>query len=144
MGYHAIFQISASGMALEKTRLEVTAANIANMHSAAPSAAQVFRPMKVVAQPVPLGFAHHFGSVQAHGGGVRVASLDPSTTPPRQVYEPGHPYADQRGMVTYPAVDHSGEMMQLLTALRAYEANVVAMNAAKTMAARTLDIGAQS
>jgi flagellar basal-body rod protein FlgC len=144
MDYSAAFQISASGMAVEKTRLEVTAMNLANMHSAAASAAQAYRPLKVITQAQPLTFAQHLGMLQAQaGGGVRVVSLDPSATPARLVYEPGHPYADHQGMVAYPAVDHTAEMLQLNTALRAYEANVVAMNAARTMASRTLEIGGQ-
>jgi flagellar basal-body rod protein FlgC len=144
MDYSAAFQISASGMAVEKTRLDITAMNLANMHSAAAAPGQVYRPLKVVSQAQPLSFSQHLGLLQAPaGGGVRVVSLDPSTAPPRLVYEPGHPYADAQGMVAYPAVDHTAEMLQLNTALRAYEANVVAMNAARVMASRTLDIGGQ-
>lgn len=143
MDYHALFQISASGMAVEKTRLDVTAANIANMHSAAPSADQVYRPLRVLSQARPMSFSHQFGQILALGGGARVASLEAQAVAPRMVYEPGHPYADTKGMVAYPGVDQTAEMLNLNTALRAYEANVVAMNAAKTMAARTLDIGGQ-
>jgi flagellar basal-body rod protein FlgC len=144
MDYAAAFRISASGMALEKTRLDVTAANIANMHSAGTSAGAVYRPMKVVAATLPLTFSQQFGALVATGGGVQVASVEPAQVTPRMVYEPGHPYADAQGMVAYPGVDHTAEMMNLNTALRAYEANVVAMSATRTMAARTLDIGGQS
>jgi flagellar basal-body rod protein FlgC len=143
MDYHAAFQISATGMAVEKLRLDVTAANIANMHSAAPSADQVYRPLRVVSQALPMSFSQQFGQILALGGGARVASLEAQAVAPRMVYEPGHPYADPKGMVAYPGVDHTSEMLNLNTALRAYEANVVAMNAAKTMAARALDIGGQ-
>jgi flagellar basal-body rod protein FlgC len=60
---------------------------------------------------------------------------------PRLSYEPGHPDADERGYVAYPGIQPVGEMMNLLTAVRAYEANVAALNAAKAMALRTLDLG---
>lgn len=143
MDYSAAFQISASGLAVEKTRLEVTAANIANMHSAGTSAASVYRPLKVVSAAVPLSFSQHFGAAAVATGGARVVSLEAAQVAPRMVYEPGHPYADALGMVAYPGVDHTAEMISLNTALRAYEANIVAMNAAKTMAARTLEIGGQ-
>ena len=144
MDYNAAFQISASGMAVEKTRLEVTAANIANMHSAAASASQVYQPLRVLSQASPLSFSHQFGQMYAQvGGGVGMTAIAPQAVAPRMVYEPGHPYADAKGMVAYPGVNHTAEMVNLNTALRAYEANVVAMNAAKTMAARTLDIGGQ-
>jgi flagellar basal-body rod protein FlgC len=95
----------------------------------------------VVAQAVPLNFSRQFGLLA--GGGVRVASIVPDAQPPRMAYEPGHPFANAQGMVAYPAVDHTQQMLVLNTALRAYEANIVAMNAAKTMASRTLEIGGQ-
>ena len=141
MDYTAGFHISASGMAVEKTRLDITAANIANMHSAGTSAAQVYKPLQVVSQAVPLTFAHQFGQLYAVNGGARVASVEPQDVAPRMVFEPGHPYADTKGFVAYPGVNHTSEMLNLNTALRAYEANVAALNAAKTMAARTLEIG---
>ncbi|OEZ54746.1 flagellar basal body rod protein FlgC [Duganella sp. HH105] len=141
MDYNAAFQISASGMAVEKLRLDVTAANIASMNTAAASAAQAYRPMRVISQAAPLNFGQQFD--QLAGGGVQVLAVEPQAVSARMVYEPGHPYADAKGMVAYPGVNHTAEMVNLSTALRAYEANVAAMNAAKTMAARALDIGGQ-
>ncbi len=144
MDYNAAFQISASGMAVEKLRLDVTAANIANMNSAAATAAQAYRPSRVIGQAMPLAFGEQFGRMYAAGGGgVQVLAVEAQAVAPRMVYEPGHPYADAKGMVAYPAVNHTAEMVNLTTALRAYEANVAAMNAAKTMAARALEIGGQ-
>lgn len=148
MDHQSAFRISASGMAVERLRLEVTAANIANMHSAGVTPAQTYRPLRVIGAAVPLTFSQQFvqqAGVHAGapvGGGV-VASAQPQVGTPRMVHEPGHPYADAKGFVAYPAVDHTTEMLTMNTALRAYEANVAAMNAAKTMAARTLDIGGQ-
>lgn len=141
MDYSSAFHISASGMAVEKMRLDITAANIANMHSAGTNAGAVYRPMQVISQAVPLTFARSFGQVYAASGGARVASVEPQTVAPRMVYEPGHPYADTKGFVAYPGVNHTSEMMNVNIALRAYEANVAAMAAAKTMAARALEIG---
>ncbi len=143
MDYHNAFQISASGMAVEKLRLDVTAANLANMNNAASSSGAVFRPMRVVSSTVPLSFSQQFGQLQAQGGGTQVLALAQQEVAARMVFEPGHPYADAKGFVAYPGVNHTAEMLNLNTALRAYEANVVALNAAKTMAARTLDIGGQ-
>jgi flagellar basal-body rod protein FlgC len=143
MDYNAAFQISASGMAVEKLRLDVTAANIANMHSAGTSAATLYKPLRVVAQASPLSFAHRFGELYAQGGGARVVALEPQAVAPRMVYEPGHPYADGQGFVAYPGVNHTAEMVNLNTALRAYEANLAALAAARAMATRTLEIGGQ-
>jgi flagellar basal-body rod protein FlgC len=141
MDYHAAFQISAAGMATEKLRLDVIALNLANMHAAAPSPDQVYRPQRVITQAPAAGFGTQFARM-AGPGGVRTAVV-PQNAAPRMVYEPGHPYANAQGMVAYPGVDHVAEMVNLNTALRAYEANVTAMNAARTMAARALDIGGQ-
>lgn len=141
MDYSANFQISASGMAVEKLRLDVTAANIANMHTAGTTAGSVYRPMRVVSREVPLTFSHEFGRLYAVNGGASVTGLEPQVVAPRMVYEPGHPYADTKGFVAYPGINHTSEMMNLNTALRAYEANVAALNAAKTMATRALEIG---
>jgi flagellar basal-body rod protein FlgC len=144
MDFSASFQISATGMALEKLRLDVTAANLANMHSTAATPEELYRPLRVVSRQMPLSFAQQFTGMYAMaGGGVQASGIEPLTVTPRLVHEPGHPHADDRGFVAYPGVNHSAEMLNMVSALRAYEANVVAMNAAKTMAARTLDIGGQ-
>lgn len=144
MDYSASFQISASGMAVEKLRLDVTAANIANMNNAAPTAASAYQPLRVLAQEVPLGFARQFGALLAQGGGVQVGAVSTQALAPRMAFEPGHPYANDKGMVAYPGVDHTAEMLNLNIALRAYQANVAALNAARVMASRSLDIGVQS
>lgn len=144
MNYHQSFEISATGLAVEKLRLELSAANLANMHTAATQAGDVYRPLRLQAEAVPLRFAQHFDQlVLAGGGGARVTRIVPQDSTPRMVYEPGHPAADEQGFVAYPGIDHTSEMLNLNRALRAYEANLVAMNAAKVMATRTLDIGRQ-
>jgi len=140
MDYRAAFQISAAGMAAEKLRLDVTALNLANMHAAGTSVDQVYRPQRVVTQTV--SFGQQFGALAGAAAGVQTAVV-PQNVAPRMVYEPGHPYANAKGMVAYPGVDNVTEMVTMSTALRAYEANVTAMNAARTMAARALDIGGQ-
>jgi flagellar basal-body rod protein FlgC len=142
MSYHQAFQISAAGMAVEKMRVSVAAANLANLHAAAPNAAELYRPMQVVAQS-SLGFGRAYDAASTVRD-MRGVAVVPRAVAPKIVYEPGHPYADSKGQVMYPGVDQPQEMLTLTTALRAYEANVIAMNAARTMAARALEIGGQS
>lgn len=145
MDYQASFQISASGMAVEKLRLDVTAANLANMHTTAASAGALYRPMRVIARENPLNVVQTFGEMyQTAGGGAQVVAIEHLDVSPRMVYEPGHPDADQSGFVSYPGISNTTEMINMMNALRAYESNVVAMNAAKTMAAKTLEIGGQA
>jgi flagellar basal-body rod protein FlgC len=142
MDYRNAFAISASGMGVEKLRLDVTAANLANVHSGKRADGSLFQPMQVVSGEVGVNFATRFeqlAGVQLHGA--QVLGLSPVTTPPRMVYQPGAPDADEHGFVTEPGINQVTEMVNLSSALRAYEANVVAMNAAKTMALKALELG---
>ena len=75
------------------------------------------------------------------GGGVQVAGVVQDTaTPLKRVYDPGHPDADAQGYVSMPNVDTVTEMVDLISAQRAYEANVTAMQSAKQMFSKTLEI----
>jgi flagellar basal-body rod protein FlgC len=73
--------------------------------------------------------------------GVQVTKITEDQTPFKQVYEPDHPDANENGYVLMPNVDVTKEMVDLLTASRAYEANVTAFNAGKSMALKALEIG---
>jgi flagellar basal-body rod protein FlgC len=145
MDYSQAFEISASGMTVEKLRIDLTAVNIANMHSAAGADGTLFRPLRLVSRPSMPVFATQFedgsGDAVYKLRGAQIHSVQEVEVPPRSVYEPGNPGADERGFVALPGVDHVSEMVTLMVALRAYEANVAAMNAAKTMAVKALEIG---
>lgn len=142
MDYFAAFAISGSGMATEKLRLDVTAVNIANANSVRGPDGTLFRPLRVVSSMRP---DTRFEAVmRAYGvplGGVQVDEIRPTDAAPRAVYEPGHPDADDRGYVNLPGVNPVAEMVSLIVATRSYQANVMAMNAAKFMAQRALEIG---
>jgi len=139
MDYRAAFQISAAGMTVEKARLDVTSVNLANMHTTRSADGSLFRPLRVVAQQGTTAFAQAFGAMALTGP--RITGVEESAVDPRMVYEPGNPQADEKGFVAYPGVDQVSEMVNVVTAVRAYEANVVAMNATRTMAMKALDIG---
>ena len=142
MGYLSTFAISASGMDIEKTRVDITAMNIANMQSTRTAEGGPYRAMRVVSgERADQSFASLLDRQGNALAGVQIESIVKLDTPPRLVFEPSHPDADPKGFVHYPGIDHSSEMINLLTAMRAYEANLVALNAAKTMAAKALEIG---
>lgn len=134
--------ISASGMNVEMLRADIAAYNLANAHATRSSTGEVYQPLRVVATAV--NFADYLDARrdlpagQAEVASVTVKSLNLA---PRMVYEPGHPDADTKGFVAYPPVDNLTEMVSLSSAIRAYEANVIAMNSAKSMALKALDIG---
>ena len=146
MDYFTAFAISASGMAVEKTRLDVTALNLANANSTK-AGGRLFEPLTVVSAPKGTArFEQVFAgySAQLPSRGVEVVAIQPSGVPPRLVHEPAHPDADARGFVAYPAINPLKEMMTIITATRAYEANLSALSAARTMAQRALEIGGNS
>ena len=144
MGYLSSFAISASGLTVEKTRLDATAVNIANIHSTRSIDGGPYRPIRVISGERTSPFAQVLNTQQIASGGVQVVSVSQLAVPPRLVHEPSHPDADAKGFVHYPGIDHASEMINLLTAMRAYEANLVALGAAKAMAVKALEIGGQS
>lgn len=144
MSYQQAFSISAAGMDVERTRVEVAALNLANAHTVATADGQAFQPLRVVAHAALATSAMGggtFAALMGQGLAGPTAAVEASGAPARQVLEPGHPYADAKGFVSYPGVDTATEMMSMMSASRAYEANVVAMNTARNMALKALDIG---
>jgi flagellar basal-body rod protein FlgC len=144
MNYQQSFAISAAGMDVERMRVEVAALNLANAHTVATRESDTYKPLQVVARALPATAAAAgglFTSLVDSALAGPVATVEPSLRAPRRVMEPGHPSADAQGFVTYPGVDPATEMMTLMSATRAYEANVAAMNAARTMTLKALDIG---
>lgn len=138
MDYTRSFAISAQGMALERARVEVAALNLANAHTVQGPGSPPFQPLRVVSAA-----AAQFGGLVAEGlgAGAPMFSVEAAQARPRLVHEPGHPLADERGFVSYPGVDTATEMVSLMSATRAYEANVAAMNTARSLALKTLEIG---
>jgi flagellar basal-body rod protein FlgC len=144
MDYLKSFAISAAGMAVERTRVEVAAMNLANANTVQDPASTGYRPLRVVAQAAPAG---SFGSLVDSGLGetvVPVATVEEMPVAPRMAEEPGNPLANKQGLVAYPGVDTATEMVTMMSASRAYEANVAALNIARTLALKTLDIGRNS
>ncbi|USX18346.1 flagellar basal body rod protein FlgC [Oxalobacteraceae bacterium OTU3REALA1] len=143
MDYNQTFAISAAGMQLERTRVDVAALNLANANTVVGAGSQGYQPMRVLARHAGAPFASMLGldgaALNAAGS---VVEVEPADVAPREVYEPGHPLANARGMVAYAGVDTAAEMTTIMSAMRSYEANVAALNAARSVALKTLDIGA--
>ncbi len=133
MGLISTLRVSSSGLSAERLRMDLIADNLANANTTRTPEGQPYRRKVAVFQPI--------APTPTMPGGVRVVQIVADNTPPRLVYEPGHPDADANGYVAYPNVDIVHEMVDLITASRAYEANIQAFNAAKNMFLRTLDIG---
>jgi len=133
MGLFDALNVSASGMSAERLRMDVIASNLANANTTRGADGQPYRRQEVILQEK----SPSFGEVL---GGVMVAGIVDDPTPPRRVYDPGHPDADKNGYVTMPNGNPVTEMVDLITSCRGYEANVTAMNAAKQMFTKTFDV----
>jgi flagellar basal-body rod protein FlgC len=148
MGMFDALNVSATGLTAERLRMDVTAENLANAQTTRGADGQPYRRKEVVLSEVSSGgfgsqLAKAVGAGSAAGsqpGGVEVSAITQDATPGKLVYDPGHPDADAKGYVRMPNVDTVAEMVDLISASRAYEANVTAMNAAKQMFSKTLDI----
>jgi flagellar basal-body rod protein FlgC len=134
-------EISRTGLDVEWRRLEVIAENLANANTTRTAGGEPYRAMRLLSGP-KADFARLLRAPRASDlTGVMAYGVEPTQAPPRRVYEPGHPQADAQGFVTYPGIDHVGEMTLMVSTARAYEANIVAMTAARQMYAKAMEIG---
>jgi len=138
MGLFDALGISGSGLSAQRLRMDVTAENLANAQSIGYKRKDV-----VLRETGNNGFGGVLRGAMAGspaGSGVEVQQIATDPTQGRRVYDPGNPAADARGYVTMPNVNPVTEMVDLIGASRAYVANVTAMQAAKQMFSKTLDL----
>ena len=140
MDFFTAMEISASGLAAERTRMNVAASNLANAQTTQAAGGGPYRRRDVVLSAVDAPGAAGAPFAQAVRA-VSVAQIAQDTAPPRLEYDPGHPQADAQGYVAYPNVNPVEEMVDMITASRAYEAGVTTMTTAVHMADRALGIG---
>ncbi|MDP3668510.1 MAG: flagellar basal body rod protein FlgC [Telluria sp.] len=132
MSLFNIFNVSGSAMSAQAQRLNVVASNLANADSATSASGEAYRAKQVVFEAVP---------VNGGGAGVKVQQVVEDASPLKQVYDPKHPLADEKGYVAMPNVNVVDEMVNMLSASRSYQTNVETMNAAKTLLLKTLTLG---
>ncbi|APT76416.1 flagellar basal body rod protein FlgC [Marinitoga sp. 1135] len=138
MNAFKIMDIAASGMTAERFRSEVISNNLANANTTRTENGGPYR-RKIVTFKEVLNKEKATKDEQLSG--VKVGKLAEDKSPFRLVYDPGHPDADENGYVKYPNVNVLREMVDLITAQRAYEANVAVVNSAKSMFNSALSIG---
>lgn len=147
MGFLNSIDISATGLTAERLRMDVISQNIANVDTTRTSNGGPYRRKLVVLKEIDnqnsfsdmLDAARNSSAV---GNGVEVVSIeDDNKTPFNRVYDPGNPDADSTGYVNYPNVNIVSEMVDMISATRAYEANVTAVNSTKSMIEKSLEIG---
>lgn len=133
MSLFNIFNVAGSGMTAQAQRLNVVASNLANADSATSANGQPYRAKQVVFSTV---------AVDSSGAqGVKVTGVVEDKAPLKMVYDPKHPMADAQGYVAMPNVNVVDEMVNMISASRAYQNNVDMMNTSKTLLLKTLTIG---
>ena len=133
MSMLSIFHISGSAVSAQSQRLNVVASNLANADAVAGPDGQSYKARQVMFQTVPIN--------SAASQGVRVAQIVESTEPARKQHQPSHPNADAQGFVTYSNVNPVEEMVNMISASRAYQNNVEVMNTTKNLLMKTLQMG---
>jgi flagellar basal-body rod protein FlgC len=139
-GVFSAMEIAASGLSAERGRMNVIASNLANARTTRGADGQPYQRLDpvFVARPVAPG---SFDPILRNIKEVSLAAVRPDTSPGEMVYEPGHPDANPQGYVQYPNVNVVTEMVNLMTASRAYEAGVTSIESIKAMARAALKIG---
>jgi flagellar basal-body rod protein FlgC len=140
MDFFTAFDISASGLSAQRTRLNVISSNLANVNSIDTPEGGPYRRRDVVVSATPVGQPFD-SALREKMHEVRVTEIIEDPRPFRTVYDPYHPGADRNGYVHYPNVNVIEEMVNMLSASRAYEANIRVMQTTKNMAMKALEIG---
>ncbi len=137
-------KISSAGLNVQRKRLEIISSNLANLETTRTQEGGPYRRKDLVVTAMPL--ENEFGQTLKNQLGENLKSANVTQviedqSEPRLVYNPKHPDANELGYVAMPNVDLLDEMVNLTTASRAFEANVTATNATKTMAQRAIELG---
>lgn len=146
MALEGVFSISGSGLELQRAKLDAIAANIANAGVAYAPGTGGPKPLEVVAES-NMGSMNFFALLNDSTAinsnlGVSNIHVQERNVEPKRVFDPTHPYADVDGYIEMANIDSVTEMTQLMLAVRAYEANVKAVEAEKAMLSKALELGA--
>ena len=143
MSFLDSMSISASALTATRMRMDVIAENMANSNTTRTASGGPYRRKYVVFQEITSDntFSTFFNKAKTAQGGVRVLEIGEDMSEFKYDYNPFHPDADAEGYVRMPNVEVVQEMVDMMSAYRAYEANVTALNSLKDMAIKTLEIG---
>jgi len=144
MDFFTAMDLSASALGAQRLRMNVISSNLANIHSTKTPEEGPYQKREVVFSAVPLGKSFEDELKDALNGSIRqcqVTNIVKSEAPFRKVFNPHHPHADAEGYVSLPNVELVTEMANMMDASRAYEANLTAIQTAKNMAMKALEIG---
>lgn len=146
MSYFSALDASASALTAQRLRMDIISQNIANTNTTRTEDGTPYRRKIVVFEENKESrpFSEYLTSASRErylANGVKVSGIIEDSTPFKKVYDPGNPDADEEGYVEMPNVDVVTEMVNMISATRAYEANVTSINTTKSMAMKALEIG---
>lgn len=144
MDIFTTFDIAASGLKAQTTRLNTISANLANAETTSTPEGGPYKKKSVVFQTEALPFKQHLQASLGNQGqtqGVKVSKIVEDTSAPQRIYDPAHPDAKEDGYVEMPNISVFKEMVDMMSATRSYEANTTTIKSAKRMAMKALDIG---
>jgi len=141
LGAFSALEVAASGLSAERTRMNTIASNLANARTTRTAEGGPYKRLDPVFQATQLAGGMVGGPNESAVSLVTVPRIQQDTRDPQLVYEPGHPDADAKGYVRYPNVNVVEEMVNMITASRAYEAGVTSVESVKAMAKSALGIG---
>ncbi len=133
MSMFSIFSVSGSAISSQSQRLNAVASNLANADAVAGPDGKGYKARQVIFESVPMGSQESVG--------VKVSGVQESEVPLKRVHNPSHPAADADGYITESNVNPVEEMVNMISASRAYQNNVEVMNTAKTLLLKTLQMG---
>jgi flagellar basal-body rod protein FlgC len=141
LGVFSAMEVSASGLTAQRTRMNTIASNISNAQTTRTEAGGAYRRVDPVFEAARLDKMQELTAAEQAVRQVRVAQIVQDQRPGTFVYQPGHPDANRDGYVEFPNVNVVEEMVNMITASRAYEAGVTSIEAVKGMAQSALELG---
>lgn len=143
MSFDKIMKISFSGLNANRAWMTTVSANLANINTTRTDDGQPYRRKTVIFESTPVeeDFSTVLKRQEESLEKVRVVDIVPDGRNFREVYDPSHPDADQKGIVRYPNINPVEEIANLLEASRAYEANLTVIDTTKQMVLRALELG---
>ena len=141
LGVFSALEVAASGLSAERIRMNTIASNLANAKTPQVEGGGPYKRLDPVFQAVPLDGQQGVMGADSGVSMVKVQSIKADDRPGMLVYEPGHPDANAAGYVEYPNVNAVEEMVNMITASRAYEAGVTSIESVKSMAKDAIGIG---
>lgn len=141
MSSFKVFDIAGSGLSAQSVRLNTVASNLANADSVSGDPTKVYKARHPVFEAVRAALGSQPGNAQKSDAAVRVRGIMENNAAPNARYEPGNPVADQDGYVYSPNVNVVEEMVDMISASRAYQNNVEVLNTSKELMLATLRLG---